>query len=137
MGTKTHAYLAVFDFGDDPDVVTAMMGMEPTKAWVKDEHYVTASPNARRTHSRWTIDSGLDETEPLEAHLSALLARLEPQHAEIAEVAQRFPAHIGVAQYFYEVNPQFELEVDILRRFARLGLPINFDQYCLRADEGS
>jgi len=137
MGTKTHAYFAVFDFGDDPSVVTTLMRTEPTNAWVKGEQYVTASPNARRTHSRWTIDSGLDQAEPLEAHLSALLARLEPSHAAIARVAQLFPAHIGIAQYFYEVNPQFELDVDSLLRFAKLGLPLNFDQYCLGADEGS
>ena len=137
MGTKTYVYLAVFDFGDDPEVVSAMMGMEPTKAWVKGEHYVTASPDARRTHSRWTVDSGLDQTEPLEAHLSALLTKIEPRHAVIQQVAQRFPAHIGVAQYLHEVNPQFELKADILRRFASLGLPISFDQYCVQKDEGS
>ena len=137
MATKTHAYLAVFDFGDDPRVVSALLGLEPTKAWIKGEHYVTASSNARRTHSRWTLDSGLPQTEPLESHLSALLQRLEPKHAEIAEAAQRFPAHIGVAQYFYEANLQFELEADILRRLGKLGLPINFDQYCLGENEGS
>jgi hypothetical protein len=71
MGTKTHVYFGVFDFGDDPSIVSAMMGMEPTKAWVKGEHYVAAFPNARRTHSRWALDSGLDEAEPVEAHLEA------------------------------------------------------------------
>ena len=137
MGARTHVYWGVFDFGDDPGVVSMIMGIEPTKAWVKGEHYATASPNARRTHSRWALSSGLDKAEPFEAHLSAILARLEPKRAEIEEVAQRFPVHIGVAQYFDEVNPQFRLDAEILRRFAQLGLPINFDQYCLGQDEDS
>src|SRR4030095_10933153 len=119
MGTTTHVYFGVFDFGDDPSVVSEMMGQEPTKAWVKGEHYVASSPGARRTHSRWALESGLDEGEPLEAHLGALLARLEPKRREIRQVAERFTARIGVAQYFYEMNPGFRIESDILERLAK------------------
>ncbi len=137
MATKTYVYFGVFDFGDDPGVVSAMMRIEPTEAWVKGEHYDAPSPGARRTHNRWALKSGLDEAEPLEAHLGALLVRLEPKRAEISQIAQRFPARIGVAQYFYEVNPGFRLEPEVLERFAALGLPIDFDQYCLGRDEGS
>jgi len=65
------------------------------------------------------------------------LTRLESKRVEIRQVTRRFPTQIGVAQYFYEVNPQFRMEADILQRFADLGLPINFDQYCLGQEEGS
>ena len=137
MGTKTYVYLGVFDFGDDPGVVSEMMGMEPTHAWVKGEHYVARSPGARRTHSRWALESGLDEGEPLDAHFAALLTRLEPKRVEIGQVAQRFSARIGVAQYFYEVNVEFRIEPEILERLAALRLPIDVDQYCLGPDEGN
>ena len=135
MGTKTHVDLAVFGFGDDPGVVSAMMGMQPTKAWVKGERFLPKYPDARRTHSRWVLSSGLDKTEPLEAHLEAILTRLEPMRAQIEQVAKRFPVEIRVAQYLHEVNPQFGLEADVLRRFANLGLAIQFDQYCREPDE--
>jgi hypothetical protein len=137
MGTATHVYFGVFDFGDDPRAVSEIMGLEPTEAWVKGEHYSASSPGARRTHSRWALESGLDEGEPLEGHIRALLARLEPKQVEIRQVAERFTARIGVAQYFYEMNPGFRIESDILERLANLGLPIDFDQYCLGQDEGS
>ena len=84
MSTKTYVYFAVFDFGDDPQVVSAIMGMEPTGAWIKGERYDSASPNARRTHSRWFLESGLDQAEALELHLDALLAKLELRHASWA-----------------------------------------------------
>jgi len=103
----------------------------------KGERYAAVSPGARRTHSRWALDSGLAEGEPIEAHLAAPLARLEPKRDQIRQVAQHFPVQIGVAQYFHEVNPQFTIEPDMLRRYADLGLPIYFDQYCLGSDEGS
>jgi len=75
--TKTYVYFAVFDFGDDPHVVSEIMEIEPTGAWVKGERYAPASPSARRTHSRWFLESGLDQTEELEPQLDALLAKLE------------------------------------------------------------
>ena len=129
MATKSHVYFGVFDFGDDPGVVSGIMGMEPTKAWVKGEP--VAPSGAIRTHSRWSLESGLDKEEPFEAHISALLAKLERKRTEIRRVAERFPARIGVAQYFDEANPGFRLEAEIVQRIAGLGLAIDFDQYCL------
>lgn len=137
METETNVYFGVFDFGDDPDVVSALMGVKPTEAWVKGETYGAPSKGGRRTHSRWVLASGLNEGEPIESHLRALLARLEPLREAIDRVQQRFPVQIGVAQYFYEVNPQFRIEPELLRRYASLGVAINFDQYCLGQPEGS
>jgi len=137
MGTRTHVYFGVFDFGGDPGKVSTLMDMEPTVAWVKGEHHIPAFPNARRTHSRWALSSGVDEKEPVEAHLAALLERLQTRRAQITEVARLFPTQIVVAQYFYEVNPQFCMGADLLQRFADLGLPIYFDQYCLGQEEES
>lgn len=137
MGTETKVYFGVFDFGDDPGVVTEMMGIEPTTAWVAGERYASPSPNARRTHSRWSLESGLSDAEPLEDHFAALLMRLEAKRLEIDRVVQRFSTRIGVAQYFHEANPQFVLEPDMLRRLAELRLSIYFDQYCLGEYEGN
>ena len=137
MPTKTLGYFAVFDFGDDPHVVSEIMGMEPSGAWVKGERYESLSPNARRTHSRWFLESGLDHTEALEPQLDALLAKLEPRKAQIALVQARFPVHIGIAQYFHEANPGFVLAPEALARLAKLGLAVDFDQYCLGGERSS
>lgn len=52
------------------------------------------------------------EGAPIEAHLAALLRKLEPKRDEIGRVARRFVVQIGVAQSFHEVNPQFRIEPD-------------------------
>lgn len=137
MSTKTYVYFAVFDFGDDPQVVSAIMGMEPTGAWIKGERYDSASPNARRTHSRWFLESGLDQAEALELHLDALLAKLELRHAQVGLIHARFRAHIAIAQYFHERNPGFVLTPETLARVAKLGLAVDFDQYCLGGEQSS
>ena len=137
MPTKTYVYFAVFDLGDDPRVVSEIMEIEPTGAWVKGERYESVSPNARRTHSRWFLESGLDQGEELEPQLDALLAKLEFRKAQIALVHARFRVHIGIAQYFHDVNPGFVLTAETLARLAKLGLAIEFDQYCLGGQRSS
>jgi hypothetical protein len=133
--TRTSVELEVFNFGENSGAVSSLMGVEPTKAWVKGDRYLSGSPAARRTHSRWSLSSGLRDTEPLEAHLVALLAKLEPLQSQLDQLKLRYSAQIGIAQYFYaEVNPQFRLEIELLGRLARLGLPLYFDQYCLGPD---
>lgn len=131
MTTSTRAYFGVFGFGDDPAVVTALMRMPPTQAWVKGERSDSRFPEAHRTHSRWALSSGVDETAPVEAHFADLLTKLESRREEIGLVSQRFPVKIVVVQYVYETNPQFTIESDTLRRFADLGIRLCFDQYCL------
>ena len=135
MKTRTKVYFGVFDFGDDPEVISTLMRMSPTESWAKGEPSDVRFPRARRTHSRWALSSGLDEEEPLEAHFGPLLTKLESRRTEIGVVAQQFPVHIGVAQYFHEVNPQFRVESDVLRRLAALGVQLAFDPYCLGNDQ--
>lgn len=137
MKSKTRVYFGVFGFGDDPAVVSALMQMPPTEAWVKGEPSDAQFPDTRRTHSRWALPSGLDESAPVEAHFAALLIKLESRRNQIGQVSQRFHVKIAVAQYSYEANPQFCIESDILRRLADLGVRLSFDLYCLAKDENS
>ncbi len=137
MSTETRVYFGVFEFGDDPCVVTSLMRVEPTSAWVKGEHYSQEHPTAIRTHSRWSLDSGLPRSASIEEHLTALLVILKPLRKQIVEASERFSTRIGVAQYIYETNPQFFLEPATLQGLADLRLLVYFDQYCLGDATGS
>jgi hypothetical protein len=132
MKTKTRVYFGVFNFGDDPSVVSALMRVPPTDAWTKGQPYDARFPGALRTHSRWALSSGLDEEKPVEEHFAALLAALETRRNEVTLVAQRFTVHVTVVQYLHDANPQFIIEPDTLRRFADLGVPVYFDQLLAR-----
>jgi hypothetical protein len=124
-------YFAVFDFGDAPHIITEIIGMEPTGAWVKGDWYESGLSNPRRTHSRWFLESGLDYTAAVGPQLDALLTKLESRQPQIALVQARFPAYIGIAQYFDELNPGFVLPRETLGRLAKLDLAVDFDQYYL------
>ena len=132
MSTETHVCLKVCEFGDDPSVVSSLLGIEPTIAWVKGDRYPNPNLKARRTYSCWMLESGLGKTEPLEAHLEGLLAKVEPLRAQIQQITGRFEVEVSVAQYFGEWNPGHQLDAPMLRRLAKLGLTIDFDLYCHR-----
>jgi hypothetical protein len=128
--TKTHVFLGVFEFGDDLDAVTAIMGVDPTEAWLRGDS-AQPPPAARRTHSRWSLHSGLPTSASFEDQLGALLDRLEAVGDQVREVASRFTAVVWVAIYTPEPNPVLSLSAAAARRLGALGLGIYFDIYSL------
>ena len=127
---ESHVYFGVFDFGNDLDAVTKIMGVAPTSAWLEGDPLPNEG-SAKRTHSRWDLRSGLDLTAPIEDHLAALLAILESRKDAVAMAMARFTVEIAVAAYFYEVNPGFSISSSLAQRLAALGVDVHFDLYCL------
>jgi hypothetical protein len=131
MELETRVYLGVFDFGNDPNVVSDLMGVPPTEAWVKGEYYSSKFPLAVRTHSRWMLSSGLPLEAGVEDHLRALLVRLQPLRSQIMETAARFDVGVGIAQTVRKCNVEAILDPEVVRGLAELGVWIRLDQYFL------
>jgi hypothetical protein len=128
--TKTYVFFAVFEFGDDLDAVTSAMEHAPTEAWLRGDP-TPGHPTAKRTHSRWTLSSGLPTNETFEVQLAALLIQLESRADRVRAVMSRWSAGVMVAIYTSMANPGMHLSATDVRRLAELGLPIDFDIYCL------
>jgi hypothetical protein len=131
---EVHVFFAVFDFGDDIHAVTRIMQMEPSEAWLKGAKD-RVRPWAQRTHSRWTLTSGMEKSAAFEAQLDALLSRLEMRADAVRQCAARFTARIVAAIYFREVNPSLRLDPRSIARLAALALLLEFDLYCLGAND--
>jgi len=135
--TEIHVYLGVFEFGDDPQVVTDLLGIAPTKAWAAG----TLMPGkagergGRWPHERWELVSPAGREASVEDQLLALLPLLEARADALAEASRRFEVGLACAAYFHEVNPGFRLDAALLRRIAALGLDFDFDLYCLGTDD--
>lgn len=125
-----HVYFSVNGFGDDPAVVTRIMGVEPTAAWAESDP-LPRHPKARRLGSAWHLQSELPLNEPVNTHLENLLPRLERREQAVREVCRRYQAHVAVAAYFYGVNPAITLPPELIERIAGLQLGLEFDLYCL------
>jgi hypothetical protein len=125
---KIHVSFGVIGFSGSPDVVTGLVGIEPTSAWATGDPGMRGEP---RRFARWTLASPAGEDAPVEDQLAALLPLLEARAAAVAEAARRFEAGIRCAAYFHEANPGFHLDAALVARVAALGLSLDFDLYCL------
>ena len=128
MEHDAHVFLAVFEFGQDTDVVTQLAGFEPTEAWVVGQP-TRKRPDVAHKHSRWTFESPLALSAPVEEHLDALLSVLETHADGVHAVSVRLPVEIVCAVYFRTFTPGFHLPQQLLSRVGALGLDIDFDLY--------
>ena len=133
MEHEAHVFFAVFEFGQDISAVTQLAGFEPTKAWVVGQPMRT-HPDVTHRHSRWTFQSQLPLSAPVEEHLDALLSALESHSTGIHAVTARFPTEICCAVYFRRFTQGFHLPQQLLARVAALGLDLDFDLYFLVED---
>lgn len=127
--TRTRLYLAVTGFGNDPDAVTRLLGLAPTRLTVRGERVGSAGQRIP-TRELWALDSPLADSSDFEAHLEALLSLLEPQAAGLAAVRARFDAILQLyATEEESANPGFHLPAPLVARTAALGLGFDFDLY--------
>lgn len=121
-------YLAVTGYGDDPAMVTTLLGIEPTEVWVRGQPFSASFPDARRTRSQWMLASGLERDARFRDHCAALLALLEPRAERLRLLRERCSVGIAVGRYFHTGDPDFFLDEQTVARFRVLGLEPAFDQ---------
>jgi uncharacterized protein DUF4279 len=131
---ELHLFLAVTEFGDDPKIVTEMIGVQPSESWIRGDP-MPNHPTARRTHSRWALHSGLHTSAGLEEQLLALLEKLESVGDRVRDIAAQFIAVVWAAAYTSDNNPGFGISPDLATRLGELGLGIDFDIYCLNPEK--
>ena len=127
---KSHVFLKVLDFGDDPSVVTSRIGLSPTSVWRRGDP-MPPHPTATRNHSRWSFHSPLPLEAHAEKHLEALLSLLEPHASTIRQCAAEFSVELCCAIYYEDFTSGIHLSTDILRRITSLSIPFDLDLYFL------
>jgi Domain of unknown function (DUF4279) len=132
MPDKSHVFLKILDFGDDPSIVTSRIGLSPTSAWRRGDPMPDTT--ATRNHSRWSFQSPLPLDTHVEKHLAALLPLLEAHAASIRECAAEFSVEICCAIYYEDFTPGIHLWPEVLQRIAALGIPLDLDLYFLGDD---
>ena len=131
---QTRLYFVVHDFGDDPGVVTRLLGITPTHVLRRGQR--RPGPNAPPAkYELWALDSTLPEAAPFDEHLASIVSQLEAAAGGMREVMARFSAHLQCHSHFSTNNPGFAIPAALVQRVAALGLGIDFDLYVLYEDE--
>ena len=131
---ETRLYFSVSGWGDDPELVTQLIGVEPTRVAREGERRSGGSPLGRR-HELWALDSSLDGSASFEEHLGGILDQLELNPAGTRECVRRFDAVLQCASHFETYNPGFALSANLVARVAALELGFDFDLYVLPEEE--
>ena len=135
MRQEAHIRFCVFDFGDDPSVVTKTLGIEPTKAFAKGDMFPNHPKNFRQ-NSIWELRSPLPLSADAEEHIESLLSILESKIEIVQTAKENFDAGISCAIYYRNgCNQGFHLSEFIIARIAKMSLSIDFDLYFLGEDE--
>jgi hypothetical protein len=117
----------------DPMEISARVGMKPTRSWKKGD--INPSTQRERNHSRWCLDSRLDQTAPLESHVADVLEQLRPHATSVEQVRSAVDGGMQLVAYFYSHYPGFSLEASVLSELGALKLGIDCDFYFLYSDK--
>jgi hypothetical protein len=128
---EQYAYLTVVgDF--DPETITARVGLQSSEAWAKGER--NERTHRERKFSRWSLDSRLDRSASLEAHVKDVLEQALPKAEQFRQVADEYQVGLQLVGYFYNDYPGFGLDQHSISGLARLNVSIDCDFYYLYSE---
>lgn len=127
-----HSRASVLIRGDafDPDSVTDLLGLTPSRVWRRGELHGKRRPIRYRI-SGWELASTLSKTEPLERHVTELVDQLARKARVLERIRTELRAHthLSCCFSFEGCNAGFVLAPKTLARLGRLGLELWADIY--------
>jgi hypothetical protein len=107
---KPNEYRAYFTLAGefDPHEISTRIGLTPTDSWKKGSR--SPQTDVERKHSRWSLYSRLSDSQPLEGHITDVLAQLAPQAENIRNVRSEIQGWIQLVGFFYTDYPGFGLD---------------------------
>lgn len=127
-----HATFRVLGDDLDPDVVTRLLGIEPTQALRRDQLVPTATNVRRQETGVWLLKSeGKVSSTSLERHLIYLLDRIEPQLAALAAYLAAGEATADFFCFWLSATGHGGpiLSADVMRRVGATGAELGIDFY--------
>jgi uncharacterized protein DUF4279 len=116
----------------DPSEITNLLHMHPDQSHrCGDPHMSKLGRRyADYTEGLWAIDSSVDETQAIEAHLDALVTKLSKHRDLLQEFRNRgYRIDIFVGIFGIDDNMGLVLKNALLRRIMQLGVDLDLDLY--------
>ena len=125
----THIELAILIRGDDP-LIVQLADLGFGRAWRAGDN-LSASPTLQHRVGGWEIASERPLTDPLRAHLQAVLDSVEAIWPAVRAAAAVGETTLSVALYVTE-GPELvaiDIGADQLEKLAELRAKVDFDMY--------
>ena len=132
MTDREHAYFSVSGPGRHQEI-TRKLGLQPSAAWNAGELNGRGQPRHEMT---WRLDSGLEESEPLERHIDNLVLCLAPRSGSLRDLWLDYTLTLQCVGR-YSSSHGVHLDRERVRQLATLGIAVHLDLYVLPAESGA
>ena len=125
LTNREYAYFKVVGLGNQ-EVITERLGWEPSNAWSVGDKKPRGGV---QQWMFWTLNSGHDDTKPLDTHIESLLLTLEMKAETIRQLSMDYELTIQCVGYYPASGHGANLNREVIRRAAQLGLAFDLDFY--------
>ena len=118
------------DQGLDPGQISAALGLEPDRTWLKGD--AIQGTSRRYACSGWKLSSGSDEHADLEVHARALMLRLSGVAEELRALSKTWDLEVScVVEVFGASGPALHLDPELVCFFGSIDAALDIDLYWL------
>ena len=128
LTNREYAYFRVTGKGSH-DFFSKTIGIEATNKWSEGD--INPRNNQPQKYMNWNLESGLDDTHPIEDHISALFLILEPLQSILTSLSNDYNLCIQCVGYFPASGHGIHLDKSIIYKASNLGLSFDYDFYYL------
>ena len=132
LTNREYAYLRII--GEySHETISADLGIEPTNAWNQGD--INKKNNMPRKFNSWQLESGLDDTNPIEAHLAELFAKLESVQERLLSLSKSCDIVIQCVGYFPASGHGIHLDKETVAKASCMGACFDLDFYYVSDNE--
>jgi len=129
MKDQTSVFLVFEGFGSNPNTVTELVGISPTRSHGKGEIIQRAGRDFVAPRASWILNSPRSKSDPAEDLIEALLDLLEPHADGVRQAAEQYPSGIVIGRTSEAHRFGFNLTPTAIQRIAALNLGVDTDIY--------
>lgn len=141
MKSKIKVFFEIWDFDVSVEELSKILGNIPTRTLKKGDPvpHRNSSRISEKLHDNlvinrdlWALGSGLSETETLDAHIRALMAKISPYRQSFIRVCSKYPAVLSCVVRSYDGDrPEICFEPEVVREMSAFNASIDVDLYVL------
>ena len=126
-------YLTITDFDCDPDEISNLLKLTPTKIYRIGELRIPQSILRNRTNG-WKLKSSLSQST-IEEQVEHLLEQIRPCYEIITELGKKYEIEISCHVHCGVHIPAIHFNNNIIKQLAQLNASIDVDIYVFPEDE--
>ncbi|NVK21035.1 MAG: DUF4279 domain-containing protein [Kangiellaceae bacterium] len=124
---REYAYLRISNEDGSHSEITEILKLEPTNCWNKGD--INRANNRPRNQVSWQLESGLDDTHPIEEHLDKIFSILTPLKSELVKLSDKYNICIQCVGYYHPSQHGIHLDHSTLEKAYSIGASFDFDCY--------